>query len=317
MRVVKVVYITGDGRSGSTLLDRIIGTLDGVSSFNEIKQVWHRGFIMNLPCSCGEKFDVCPFWSAVFAEMFKGSGSQSEIQRILDLHNSIDVTRYFPKLYTGVYNNTFRKKLAEYRNVLRRLYFAIAKVAGCEIIVDSSKHAIRAVILAEIPGIEVHIIHLVRDVRAVVYAWQKKHRIPATGLMSTTYPAPRTVLAWVVRNIFSELLATRLPYIRILYENFTRHPRSALQELINKIGPIAGKELPFVSEDSIYLDRIHSTSGNRSRFSFGTKLVRLDDDWVTGLNSTTRRLITLSAYPMLARYGYTERDFLGSGRNRS
>jgi len=309
MKVVKVIYITGDGRSGSTLLDRILGTLDGVSSFNEIKQLWTRGFVRNLPCSCGERFNECPFWIAVFSEMFRGSDSQSEIRRILALQNSVDMTRYFPKLYIGVYNDIFQKKLAEYRDVLRRLYFAIARVSGCEIIVDSSKHAVRALILADIPDIDVHIIHLVRDVRAVVYAYKKRNFIVPTGRWSRTYPAPRTVLAWLVRNIFSELLATRLPYIKILYEDFARHPRRVLQELVEEIGPIAGKQVPFVNEDTIYLGRIHSMSGNRSRFSFGTTRVRLDDDWVTRLNSTIRHLITLLAYPMIAHYGYTEKDF--------
>jgi len=54
--LIKVIYIAGWGRSGSTLIDGILGHTPGLVSVGEIKFIWERGFIENRRCSCGERF---------------------------------------------------------------------------------------------------------------------------------------------------------------------------------------------------------------------------------------------------------------------
>jgi hypothetical protein len=305
MKNIKVIYIAGVGRSGSTILDRILGTLEGVSSFNEIYRIWLEGFQHNFHCSCGQRFKECSFWMSVAAE---GMNEQLDIEKILMLQHSVDHSRHFLKLFTGIYDSDFEKKLTEHREWLQKLYFALAKTSGNQIIVDSSKVPSRALILSGIQGIEVHVIHVVRDLRAVVHAWQKEKYIPETGGALPQFSPVRAILAWKMRNIFCELLASKLPYTRILYEDFARNPRTVLQQLVDRLEPTAGQTLSFVNENSIHLRPIHTIAGNPQRFSSGVTKVRLDSNWKSQLEPRTRNLATFLAYPLLSRYGYLKKD---------
>lgn len=57
-----------------------------------------------------------------------------------------------------------------YRALLGHLYRAIRRVTGARVVVDSSKNASYARILADTPGIRLRILHLVRDSRGVAYS---------------------------------------------------------------------------------------------------------------------------------------------------
>ena len=92
---LKVIYISGEGRSGSTLLDRIFGTLEGVSSFNEIYELWEHGYIDNGKCSCGQDIKECSFWAEVSKDVINKYGDP---QQILKLQDEVDHSRHFLKI---------------------------------------------------------------------------------------------------------------------------------------------------------------------------------------------------------------------------
>jgi len=70
----RIVFIGGYARTGSTLLDRLLGEIDGFASFGELRHVWRRCFIDNQLCGCGRPFRECPFWTAAVDEAFGGFG---------------------------------------------------------------------------------------------------------------------------------------------------------------------------------------------------------------------------------------------------
>jgi hypothetical protein len=53
---VRVLYIGGWGRSGSTLLDLILGQAPGVFSAGEVREIWQSGLVENRPCGCERPF---------------------------------------------------------------------------------------------------------------------------------------------------------------------------------------------------------------------------------------------------------------------
>ena len=55
---LKVLYIAGEGRSGSTILGNILSQIDGFFSVGEMHHIWDRGFIENWRCSCGATFSL-------------------------------------------------------------------------------------------------------------------------------------------------------------------------------------------------------------------------------------------------------------------
>lgn len=65
---IKVLFIGGYGRSGSTLLDRMLGQMEGFFSAGELRYIWDRSFAENQLCGCGKPFKKCAFWSTVIDE---------------------------------------------------------------------------------------------------------------------------------------------------------------------------------------------------------------------------------------------------------
>src|SRR5579872_5725970 len=60
-----VIYIAGDGRSGSTLLDRLIGACDGAFSCGELANLLNAVQSGEELCACGERAPACRFWAEV------------------------------------------------------------------------------------------------------------------------------------------------------------------------------------------------------------------------------------------------------------
>src|SRR5262250_2359564 len=49
---LKVLYIAGAHRSGTTLLSDILGSYDGVTGTGELHELW-AGLLSGRPCGCG------------------------------------------------------------------------------------------------------------------------------------------------------------------------------------------------------------------------------------------------------------------------
>jgi hypothetical protein len=67
---LKVLYIAGVGRSGSTLLERVLGAMPGAVNGGELNAIFSRVAAQNQRCGCGEPFSECPFWTAVGERAF-------------------------------------------------------------------------------------------------------------------------------------------------------------------------------------------------------------------------------------------------------
>ena len=70
MKKIKVIYISGIGRSGSTLLDIILSTSEKVFSVGEIFK-YNQMLRENIKCSCGKKVKDCSFWKDFDGKDFK------------------------------------------------------------------------------------------------------------------------------------------------------------------------------------------------------------------------------------------------------
>src|SRR6185437_2047910 len=165
----RVIYLGGMGRSGSTLAERLLGELPQVRVAGEIVHLWQRGVTDNERCGCGEAFAECDFWSAVGEAAF-GGWSSIDVGRIAALRATVDRTRFIPQLARRSVPDQLAADLAEYTDYYRRLYSGIAQVSGCQTVVDSSKHASLAFCLSQSSSdLDLRVIHLVRDSRAVAY----------------------------------------------------------------------------------------------------------------------------------------------------
>lgn len=301
---IKIVYIAGQGRSGSTVLDRVLGSICDVTSCNEIYRIIEEGFHDNRTCSCLNKFYDCPFWSSIASKM---NLSTTNIQEYLYLQNKFDRTKHIPFLKYSLDQKNQNQELLKYKNYIRQLYFSIAEASGSNILVDSSKNPSRALILSSIPEFEVSVIHLIRDVRAVAYSWLNKKLISETGIYLDQYSIYKTCLNWISRNIFSEVLGQSMEYRRVRYEDFCRSPRLETLEIIRNI-PFLGDRENEVSKifenNRVFLKSIHSIAGNPDRYKTGTVVIKPDNRWKDDLSTYDKYLIKSITFPLLIRYGY-------------
>lgn len=302
--MVKIIYIAGEGRSGSTILDRILGSINGVTSCNEIYRIMQEGFNENLTCSCLRKFYDCSYWSPIADKM---NLDANEIQEYLALQRNLDRTREFFSLAHELKKNNKSQDFLKYKSHIRKLYQTISEISDDNVLVDSSKNPSRALILSTIPEFELYVIHLVRDSRAVAHAWSRKKYISEDGRYLDQHPIYKTCLKWISRNLFSETLNNHIDYTRVRYEDLTKSPKEALLNIMNKIPFLIDHigEVDAVFQGStVNLKPIHSIAGNPDRYKTGHVSIKPDNRWKESLAISDKCLINSLTFPLLIRYGY-------------
>ncbi|MFB4279225.1 MULTISPECIES: sulfotransferase family protein [unclassified Nonomuraea] len=286
----QVVYLGGLGRSGTTLLERLLGELPGVVALGEVVHLWERGILAEELCGCGMAFPSCPFWRFVGERAF-GGWTRRLAERILALRARVDRTRRIARIA--------HPDLAEYARAYRQLYDAV----GAPVVIDSSKHASLACCLVA-GGLDVRIVHVVRDPRAVAHSWSRTVHRPEDGHPMTRWSPARTAVHWAAQNAALELLPGRGARVtRIRYEDLLADPGATLKALALRLG-LPEPELPFIEGRTAWLGPSHTASGNPMRFHVGRVELRRDDSWLSGLPDGDRRMVNALTWPLRARYGY-------------
>jgi Sulfotransferase domain len=302
--VIRVLYIGGLGRSGSTLVERLAGQLPGTCAVGELVHLWERGIRLGERCGCGVPFGRCPFWEQAGKTGF-GGWDEVDPGRVAALRSRVDRNRRIPALARRDLSPGRRRELAEYTSYYARLYAAIAEVSGAELVIDSSKHPSLAHCLRWQDGVDLRVLHLVRDSRAVAYSWGREVRRPDTDRESymTRYSPGVAAAQWNGQNAAFHLLRG-VPVMRLKYEDFVAAPEAALRRIAAFAGLPAMVGYPFVGDAGdaghwAELDTGHSVSGNPMRFTTGR-----DERWRAGLPAAQRRAVTALTLPLLAGYGY-------------
>jgi hypothetical protein len=305
--VTRVLYVGGLGRSGSTLLDRMLGELPGVTSSGELVHLWQRGVIEDQLCACGESFSACPFWTKVGAEAFGGWDTR-EVGEAITLQRLVDRNRYLPMVASGATTPAFASRLDRYRELLSKMYAGISSAAGGAIVVDSSKHASTAFVLHGAPNVDLRLIHLVRDARGTAYSWTKEVRRPEVSdreVLMHRHAPWRTAARFDSWNLLLHgLPMVGVPTLFLRYEDLVADPRGQMERIVTFAQLPAEGALDFIEDDAVTLGVPHSVSGNPMRFRTGRIPVRIDDEWRRALPPSERAKVTAIALPLLAPYGY-------------
>jgi hypothetical protein len=299
---IKVLYIAGWGRSGSTLLDNLLGQVSGFFSTGELRYIWERGVIGEWVCGCGRPVKECEVWSIVLSRL-REDPTIPDARTILDWQRKVTRFRHTTRLLSLESAHVVRNALlASYADVVGKLYSAIVDVTGARVVVDSSKRPSDAAVLALVPNLEVFVVHLVRDPRAVAYSWQKRQPgIDRHGVAEST-------ASWVAWNAATERLRRTMPDRSTLvrYETFVKSPEATLRRIIELVGEDPGEETP-IEGNTFHVTGTHTVSGNPARFRSGSVMVSPDTQWQKNLKPAQRRTATAIALPLLQRYGYSVR----------
>ncbi|MGQ9556013.1 MAG: sulfotransferase, partial [Anaerolineae bacterium] len=250
-------------------MERLLGEIHGFVSTGEMRYQWEWGVRDNLLCACGAPVRECTFWTKVLQESV-GSLGPSDIERIIQLKTQVE--RAFgamdvlsPTRLAVHHTSNFK----QYSEIMKRVYRAIASISHARVIVDSSKHAARGFLLAATPGIELHVVHLVRDSRAVAYSWQRRRIRPEVWFrreymdMLGLWGA---VAHWIGHNRISAALARYAQtYSLVRYEDLVADPAQALSAIVRQVGE-PDPCLYFLAAGGAQLRSNHAIAGNPMRF---------------------------------------------------
>jgi hypothetical protein len=306
-RLVRVLYVGGMPRSGSTLTDLMLDRLPGHVSVGELFYLWRNGVVHDGLCACGEAFSRCPFWTAVGDRAFGGWDVRAA-HHIMDLQRRVDATARIPLLLSPRRPAGFERAVSEYSDVLHALYAAIADVSGARVIVDSSKRPSLAFVLLKTRGIHLTVAQVVRDPRGVAYSFSKHVELPPGAALGSQMPRSSTLKVsrrWVTVNALIAILSRLgVPSARVRYEDLVRQPERELSRVAAAEGLAAADvDFGFLTADGVAVRPTHLVAGGRIRLADGVLPLRLDDAWRREMPSPARRAGGAGTLPSRRRYG--------------
>lgn len=287
--MTRVIIIGGLGRSGATLLARLLGELPGVVALGDGSQLWRRVHEGGR-CGCGEPWRGCGFWCAVGEAAF-GGWDAVDVDRVLELRRRVERAWALP----GLVLDRPQPEARAYAAYHRRVYAAASRIAGARVVIVSAEHSALPWSLRQ-TGLDLRVVHLVRDPRAVAHS--------GAGPVGRPGHAAATALRWNLHNTALSLLSRRgTPLFRLRYEALVAQPTAALRDLVEFAGVGATADLSFVGRSTVTLGPSHFATGDPPAFTV-LPLQRDGDRWRRDLAPRQRRLVGAVCAPLMPAYGY-------------
>lgn len=305
---MKILYIMGLGRSGSTLLDVVLGNHPAIRSVGQFSNFVRRAWIGSALCSCGKSTAECEFWTDV-RRRWQSHVGEDRATAYETLRERYERMSRLPVALLG--SSLTSRRFSAYVDHTLALYQAVCESSGKRILVDSSKVPLRAYHLARIPGVDLRILHLVRDARAVAYSWNKPDK-------RGRRPAATTAVDWLATHSLSEWVLRRCRgrarSLRVRYEDFAANPDSVLHAIADAVDESMDPVLADLQAGRPMAIH-HMATGNRIRFQQEIRL-KPDLEWRTRMPIEDQVQVRRITWPLLRRYGYLD-AVAGEGNGRS
>ena len=236
---MKVIYLVGMGRSGSTLLDILLDAHSSIRALGGIRRLAH--YARKHPCPCGApSFRECGFWDDVDRRLQARNGRTLESA---DVHARDDAT---------------------FRAENLAVFESAAQAAGVDFVTDNSKSVVRLKRLMDAPEIEVIPVHVLRDARGRAQSIRK--RKGQRYIPTLTYSHRSLRLYALLRNT---------PHIVVNYERLAADPEGQLRKLMERIGlPFEPGQLQWAQQPHHNIgaaDVLRKTEGSTIRPDDGWK----------------------------------------------
>ncbi|MFQ5664754.1 MAG: sulfotransferase [Terriglobia bacterium] len=301
---IKVLYIAGTARCGSTLLGNVLGQLDDFFHAGELWHIWDDGLASNIPCGCGVPFRECRVWRGVLEKMF-GKANQPRPTEIIDLRNRTTRARHLPLLFLPGARSSLGNKLKSFLAYVEGVYRKLQETTGCRVIVDSSKNPSYAYVLSLASTIELYIVHPTRDPRAVAFSQRQPKFRPDTGSYLAKVSPAKSSIVWTLWNTSISMLAGRLRprSLRLRHEDFVENPSRAVSRVASLFKGCT-LDLSFIQHGGVNLSKQHTVSGNPIRLRSGYVELHRGEEWRTRMKRRDVLLVTATTWPFLRWYGY-------------
>lgn len=325
--MTRLSYILAASHSGSTLLSMLLGAHPQIATVGEMNlSPKSMGDLDRYRCSCGDFIRACGFWQSVKKRM-AGRGFEFDLASAGTDYRTVE-SRYARRLLGSLCRGRFlegvrdaglglslawRKQLPETHRRNAALASVVSEITKADVVVDSSKIALRLKHLLRNRELDVRVIRLIRDGRAVALTY-----IDPAGFADARDPTrreggmggdrkherlPMAQAAYEWRRCVEEaenILRCLTPsqWIEVRYEDYCKTPDVTLRRLQQFLGVDAGKgpsEFRTVEQHVV---------GNGMRLDT-TSEVWLDERWRETLTEQDLRIFDDVAGDMNRRYGYT------------
>lgn len=264
---MKVIYIASAGRSGSTLLDIVLGGKENCFSAGELTFLMDQGIENKEYCSCGKPVIDCEFWKPVWEQWKKDAFlSVEEYASILKtyLRNKGTFSTLRQIMCPSV---AFRKALKD----TRLLFDLIAKQSENEVIIDSSKNAQRILFLRK-AGIPLEVVFLKRQLNEVIRSTQKVLKKDlAAGIERDFEPLHESYVRkiWWLDTYLPRLFAFGLKNHAVSYEALVNNPEAHLSWHVQQ-----NQQYASILKNRGPFKPAHLCAGNRMRMSESISIKR-------------------------------------------
>lgn len=267
--MASLLYISGSGRSGSTVVERVLNASPRFVGVGEFHVLW-RLPASAITCSCGAKLAEDAFWPAVLAEARVGAAELAELARLETIvARSGFVARHGHQLD----RMRAAPELATFLAPQQAIFAAVRKLSGKPIVVDSSKAGPRAFALATLA--EARFLHLWRDPAHVIASWRSVKFDQGLGTPMARPGVPAAATDWAKAEHFARRLAREASVGMLDYQGFCEAPAVELAAALATAELVGRDEIPWragadgvprvVDPDPHY----HSLNGNPDRFDRG------------------------------------------------
>ncbi len=237
---MKYLYISGIGRSGSTLLDLIISSNPKTFSVGEVYKFYT--FHKKTKCACGKNIKDCDFWENV-------SKKKVKIVNHMNLKDYQKIIFNLLNPFTGKieFENTSNNK-----DLIKLIKDHNKNV---ELIVDSSKEIGRLIELHNDYDESFYNIIIIRDPRATAYSFSTKTQSKGKNYYVALFK-------WMIMNTLLYLYIRKYKpnTLLISYKNLCENPNKE----IDRIERLINIEIPKDYVKKIQnLKNYHNFGGNR------------------------------------------------------
>ena len=307
----ELIYIAGYGRSGSTLLERLLQCQPDIQACGEMTNFFKIYGSASSRCSCGQTLDKCEFWGNVAQTLFEQGFSLSQFP----CYSKIQIKREARWSHGGSLFLSRHQHM--YARIMEPFLESVAtQCSDNNFLVDSSKTAytrpFRPIAISQLGKFRVRIIHLVRDPRGVVWSVKKglNRSLEAGKDSKTLLPLTRAVAGWVYANRAAGRLQRffgKENYCLVRYEDFVEAPVQILNRISTNWGIDLHESIRVAHEarsgSEILIPVMHQLTGNRMRFSTSFS-IRPDYTWKEKLNPKTNAIVKSITMPLMKKYGY-------------
>ena len=263
MNQIKIIYIASSGRSGSTILEMLLGLSETNFAVGEIHLLGYELTQKYQKCGCGMWVSDCGFWSklpieaqnaalhptfSLFREKYN-AGKAIRLRILLNHFFKIPLSRYLKnsiKKYNDLNYEFFSSLNSEKFDHIEGTIF-----------VDSSKDSYRLWTLLKDERFDLKIVHLVKSPDEFSFGATKKIR-PQTGLYFK-YRSIRLICRWFVENYIIYSFTKCKHLIAIDYNELATNT----DEMIDQIAKFAKFRKP--KELLLQAKLQHGIAGNMTR----------------------------------------------------